>query len=121
VKEFTTDNIRNICLAGQRSCGKTSLADAIAFHSGANNRVGRVDEGSSFFDYAEAEISRKSSLSNKLLATMWKNRKVNLLDCPGQRRFCRRVLVRGGGIRYGLSPDRCREAESRWAPSCSGG
>jgi elongation factor G len=92
VKEFTTDNIRNFSLTGQRGCGKTSLADAIAFHTGANNRVGRVDEGSSYFDYSDAEISRKSSLSNKLLATTWKNRKVNLLDCPGHPDFVGELL-----------------------------
>jgi elongation factor G len=92
VKEFTTDNIRNLCLAGQRGCGKTSLADSIAFHTGANNRVGRVDEGSSYFDYSDAEISRKSSLSNKLLATTWKNRKINLMDCPGHPDFVGELL-----------------------------
>ena len=92
MKEFTTDNIRNLCLAGQRGCGKTSLADTIAFHTGANNRVGRVDEGSSYFDYSDAEISRRSSLSNKLLATTWKNRKLNLLDCPGHPDFVGELL-----------------------------
>ena len=92
MKEFTTDNIRNLCLAGQRGCGKTSLADAIAFHTGANNRVGRVDEGSSYFDYSDSEISRRSSLSNKLLATTWKNRKINLLDCPGHPDFVGELL-----------------------------
>lgn len=92
MKEFTTDNIRNFCLTGQRGCGKTSLADAIAFHAGANNRVGRVDDGSSYFDYTDAEISRKSSISTKLLAATWKNRKFNLLDCPGHADFVGELL-----------------------------
>ncbi|MEW5795999.1 MAG: elongation factor G [Candidatus Zixiibacteriota bacterium] len=87
MKEFTTDNIRNLCLTGQRGCGKTSLADALAFHTGANNRIGRVDDGSSYFDYTESEVSRKSTISAKLMATTWKNRKVNLLDCPGHADF----------------------------------
>lgn len=87
MKEFTTENIRNLSFAGQRSCGKTSLADAIAFHTGANNRIGRVDDGSSYFDYTEAEITRKSSLSAKLLSTTWKTSKINLIDCPGHADF----------------------------------
>ncbi len=87
MKDFSTDSIRNVCLAGQRGCGKTSLADAIAFAVGVNNRIGRVDDGSSFFDYTDGEIARKSSLSSKLLAATWKNRKINLLDCPGHPDF----------------------------------
>lgn len=93
MKDFSTDNIRNLCLAGQRGCGKTSLADALAFHTGANNRIGRVDDGSSFFDYNETEISRKSSISTKLLATTFKNRKLNLLDCPGHPDFVGELIT----------------------------
>ncbi|NOY89431.1 MAG: GTP-binding protein, partial [FCB group bacterium] len=87
MKEYTTDKIRNICLAGQRSCGKTSLADAIAFCAGINNRIGRVDDGSSILDYNENEISRKTTISSKLLAMEWKKTKINLLDCPGHTDF----------------------------------
>ena len=68
MKEFASDKIRNVCLAGQRGCGKTSLADAIAFAAGLNNRIGRVDDGTSLLDYTESEISRKTSISLKLLA-----------------------------------------------------
>ena len=93
MKDFSTDNIRNLCLAGQRGCGKTSLADALAFHTGANNRIGRVDDGSSFFDYNETEISRKSSISTKLLATTFKNNKLNLLDCPGHPDFIGELIT----------------------------
>ena len=87
MKEFTTDRIRNICLAGQRGCGKTSLADAIAYCTGQNNRIGRVDDGTSLLDYTEGEIARKSSISSKLLACHWQNIKINLLDCPGHSDF----------------------------------
>ncbi len=92
MKEFTTENIRNFCLVGQRGCGKSSLADGIAFHTGANNRIGRVDDGSSYFDYNEAEVTRKSTISAKLMASTWKNRKLNLLDCPGHADFVGELL-----------------------------
>ncbi len=92
MKEFATEDIRNMCLAGQRGCGKTSLADAIAFCVGANNRVGRSDDGSSYFDYTDAEISRKSSLVSKLLACSWNKKKINLLDCPGHADFIGEVI-----------------------------
>ncbi len=87
MKEFTTENIRNLCLAGQRGCGKTSLADTLAFHTKANNRIGSVSDGSSYFDYTDAEIARQSTLGATLLATTWKDSKINLLDCPGHADF----------------------------------
>ena len=93
MKEFATDKIRNICLAGQRSCGKTSLADAIAFATGLNNRIGRVDDGSSLLDYNENEIARKTSLSLKLLACTHKDIKINLIDCPGHTDFMGELLA----------------------------
>ncbi|UCC45451.1 MAG: elongation factor G [Candidatus Zixiibacteriota bacterium] len=92
MKEYSTDKIRNFCLAGQRGCGKTSLADAIAFSGGVNNRVGRVDDGSSLLDYTDAEISRKTTIASKLLAFEWKGGKVNIFDCPGHSDFVGELL-----------------------------
>ncbi|MDF1545808.1 MAG: elongation factor G [bacterium] len=87
MKEFQTNQIRNICLSGQRGSGKTSLADAIAFCTGQNSRIGSVDEGSSIMDYTESEISKKTTISSKLLACEFNKTKINLLDCPGHNDF----------------------------------
>lgn len=92
MKEYPTEKIRNIVLAGQRGCGKTSLADAIAYNAGINSRVGRVDDGSSLLDYTDSEISRQMSLSSKLLACSWKDTKINLIDCPGHSDFIGELL-----------------------------
>jgi len=103
VKEYSTDKIRNICFAGQRGCGKTSLADAVAFATGVNTRIGRVDDGSSILDYTESEIARKTSISTKVLACEYKGTKINLLDCPGHADFMGELMsalkvVEGVGI-----------------------
>jgi elongation factor G len=87
VKQFSTENIRNIGLAGQRGSGKTSLADAIAFNTGLNNRIGSVDSGTSLLDYTESELARKTTISLKLLATEWSDTKINFIDSPGHLDF----------------------------------
>ena len=92
MKQYATDKIHNICLAGQRGSGKTSLADAIAHDVGLNNRIGRVDDGSSLFDYHEGEIERKTSMTAKLMACEWAHCKINLLDCPGHADFSGEML-----------------------------
>ncbi|MBD3403247.1 elongation factor G [candidate division GN15 bacterium] len=93
VKQYSTDKIRNICLAGQRGSGKTTLADAIAFDTGVNNRFGRVDDGSSLLDYTDAEVARKTSVTSKILACEWNGFKINLLDCPGHNDFVGELLA----------------------------
>lgn len=87
MKEYETDRIRNIALLGQRGCGKTSLADAIAFSAGISNRLGKVDSGTSLSDFTEEEISRKSSIGLSILVCPWKNHKINILDLPGHPDF----------------------------------
>ena len=93
MKEFATDKIRNVCLAGQRGSGKTGLADTLAFIAGVNNRIGRVDEGSSLLDYTDAEINRKTSLTLKVLAMAVQETKVNLVDCPGHSEFMGELMT----------------------------
>jgi elongation factor G len=50
LKEYTTQNIRNLVLLGHGSSGKTSLAEAMLFASGATNRMGRVEDGTTVSD-----------------------------------------------------------------------
>jgi len=73
VKVYDTDRVRNIALLGQRGCGKTSLADAIAYSSGITNRLGKVDDGTSLADFTDEEIKRKSTIGLSVLICPWKN------------------------------------------------
>lgn len=87
MKEFATNEIKNIGLLGHASTGKTSLAEAILFSAGNINRLGRIDDGNTVSDYHEDEISRKFSISSSLLHCEWKNNKINLVDTPGYLDF----------------------------------
>ena len=46
MKLYTTDKIRNIGLLGHGGTGKTSIAEAAIFHTGANSRIGKVGDDS---------------------------------------------------------------------------
>jgi len=93
VKVFETDRIRNIALIGQRGCGKTSLADAIAYSCGLSNRLGKVDDGTSLSDFTDEEMGRKSSIGMSILVCPWKNQKVNVLDLPGHPDFIGELIA----------------------------
>ncbi|MBD3168377.1 MAG: elongation factor G [candidate division Zixibacteria bacterium] len=83
MKEYNTAQIRNVGLVGHGGSGKTSLAEAFLFKSGAIKRKGSVDDGSSASDYFPDEIAKKNSITLSLLQCEWKNTKINLIDMPG--------------------------------------
>ncbi len=96
MKEYTTQNIRNLVLLGHGSSGKTSLAEAMLFASGATNRMGRVEDGTTVSDFDEEEIRRRISLSMAMIPVEWEGCKLNVLDTPGYLDFIGEVI---SGIR----------------------
>ena len=87
MKAYTGDAIRNLALAGHGGCGKTSLAEALLFASGAIDRLGKVDDGTTTSDYDPDEIKRKISINSTLAPCEWQSSKVNLIDTPGYADF----------------------------------
>jgi len=79
--------IRNVALLGQGGIGKTSLADALLFAAGKVNRLGRVDDGSSLFDFEPEETRHKVSISAALHHLPWKKHEVTIVDTPGYASF----------------------------------
>ena len=92
MKEYNTDQIRNVALLGHGSAGKTSLSEAMLFCSGATNRMGKVEEGTTTADFDDQEIRRRISLSLSLIPCEWKKHKINVLDTPGYTDFVGEVV-----------------------------
>ena len=80
---YTTENIRNIVLVGHGGDGKTSLAEAMLFDSGATDRLGKVEEGNTHTDFDPEEVSRKISIMTGFAPVEWKKVKINVMDAPG--------------------------------------
>jgi elongation factor G len=81
------DRIRNVALVGHRGAGKTSLHEALLFEAGAIARLGSVPDGSTVSDSDPDEQSRQMSISASLSSFEWRERKINLLDTPGEPSF----------------------------------
>src|SRR5271157_4746345 len=81
------DRIRNVALVGHRGAGKTSLHEALLFEAGATSRLGSVPDGTTVSDADPDEQSRQMSISASLSSFEWKERKINLLDTPGEPSF----------------------------------
>src|SRR5438067_8496477 len=81
------DRIRNVALVGHRGSGKTSLHEALLYQAGATNRLGTVTDGTTVSDADDDEKSRGMSISAALSSFEWMDRKVNLIDTPGEPSF----------------------------------
>ncbi|HZQ64225.1 MAG TPA: elongation factor G [Gaiellaceae bacterium] len=79
--------IRNVAVVGHRGTGKTSLVEALLFQSGSVNRLGTVEAGTTVSDWDEDEHRRQMSLSASLANASWRDRKINLIDTPGDAGF----------------------------------
>jgi elongation factor G len=79
--------IRNVAVVGHRGTGKTSLVEALLYQSGAVNRLGTVEQGTTVSDWDEDEQRRQMSLSATLTHCEWQGRKINMLDTPGDAGF----------------------------------
>ena len=79
--------IRNVVVAGHRGTGKTSLVEAMLFQSGAVNRLGTVEGGTTVADWDDDEHKRRMSLAASVAHVSWQDRKINLVDAPGDPGF----------------------------------
>src|ERR671931_417594 len=79
--------IRNVAVVGHRGTGKTSLVEAMLFQAGAINRLGTVEQGSTTSDWDEDEQRRQMSLASSICHLEWQERKINLIDTPGDPGF----------------------------------
>src|SRR3989440_2271783 len=79
--------IRNVALVGHRGSGKTSLNEALLFEAGVINRLGSVTAGTTTSDSDTDEKARQMSISAALASFEWQDRKVNLIDTPGDSSF----------------------------------
>ena len=96
MKEYKTEQLRNLGVVAHGGAGKTSLVEGILFSAGVTSRLGKVDDGNTVSDYNEDEISRKISISASLAHVEWKDFKINIVDMPGYADFLGEVV---GGLR----------------------
>ena len=81
--DYASKDIRNILVAGHAGCGKTTLTEALLYLSGATERMGRVEDGTTASDFDPEEVRRKASLNSSVVPVEYQGIKYNLIDTPG--------------------------------------
>jgi len=109
------EKLRNVGILGQGGSGKSSLGEAMLFAAGATQRLGRVQDGTSVFDYEPEEIKHHVSISTAFHSLLWKKYSFTLADTPGYAAFladsinCARAF---GGAVFVLNPSTGLRVES---------
>ena len=107
MESYKTEKIRNVSLLAHGSAGKTSLVEAMLFATGAINRLGRVEDGTTIADFDEEERERKISLATALVPCEWKGGKINALDTPGYADFIGEVRQKAAHLDVAKSDTTC--------------
>src|SRR2546425_12331116 len=107
-----TEKIRNVVLLGHSHDGKTSLAEAMLFSSGAVPRLGSPDQQTATMDFEPEEQRRKISINLGVGFAEHGGFKINILDAPGFFDFTGQVLSGlrasdGAGVVVGPSDQLC--------------
>ncbi len=93
MKNYQTDQIRNIALLGNTGAGKTLLAESMMFEGKVIERKGTIEAKSTVSDYSEIEQQNQRSIFSTVLYTEYQNHKINIIDTPGSDDFVGAVIT----------------------------
>ena len=89
---YPVNKIKNICLLGHGGDGKTSLSESILFLTKQIDRLGKISDGTTAFDFDAEEIRRQYSISVAIAPVEYEGYKINLIDTPGYFDFAGEVM-----------------------------
>ncbi len=91
-------SIRNICLCGHGSSGKTTIADKLLALTGAVSGTPDVENGTSICDFDPEEKHHKYSIETACTHFDYQGRHFNLLDTPGYPDFIGQTICAMHGV-----------------------
>ncbi|HRY00764.1 MAG TPA: elongation factor G [Xanthomonadaceae bacterium] len=84
---YSTENIRNIALAGHAGAGKTTLFEALLQAGGEIQTAGTVERGNTVSDFDPMEKERGHSINSTIASIDHGGVHINLIDTPGYADF----------------------------------
>ena len=85
-------DLRNVVILGHSGSGKTSLGEAVLFHTKATTRLGSITDGNTVSDFEPEEVKRGGSVQTTLVSITENDTKINFLDTLGYDDFLGEVI-----------------------------
>lgn len=98
MSKYTTEALRSIALVGHGAAGKTSLAEALLFATGAINAKGSVEKGNTIADFDAQEKEAGHSLTSAVVNFGYEGTHVHLIDTPGYPDFSGQAIAALAGV-----------------------
>lgn len=98
MSKYTTQALRSIALVGHGAAGKTSLAEALLFATGAIPARGSVDKGSTVCDFDAQEKEAGHSLNSAIVNFDYEDTRIHLVDTPGYPDFAGPAIAALAGV-----------------------
>ncbi len=76
-------DVRTFAIVAHGGAGKTSLTEAMLFDTGAINRMGKVEDGTTTTDFTPEEQKRQISINTAVATLRHKGKTLFALDTPG--------------------------------------
>ena len=83
MKEYKTNEIRNVAVLGHLGSGKTSFGESALYVSKAIEKKGEVERKTTVGDYSIESQNRQTTLTSSVLPVEWRDCKINFIDTPG--------------------------------------
>lgn len=93
MKNYSTENIRNVVLLGSTRSGKTTLAETMMFEGKVIDRRGTVEAKNTVSDNTEVEQLYQRSIYTTPLYAEFMDNKLNIIDTPGADDFVGGVIT----------------------------
>lgn len=91
MKDYSSEQIRNVALVSHDGAGKTALVESLLFTCGAVASVGKGQDNKHIMDFEPEEIKRNVTIQLGMAPCEWKDYKINFIDTPGYSEFCGEV------------------------------
>ena len=98
MSSYTTEALRSVALVGHGAAGKTSLAEALLFATGAIAAKGSVEKGSTVCDSDPQEKEAGHSLTSAVVNFAYEDTHVHLIDTPGYPDFAGQAIAALAGV-----------------------
>ncbi|OLU36316.1 elongation factor G [Ileibacterium valens] len=83
MRDYKSNEVRNVTVVGHSGSGKTSVLEAMLYYTDATDRFGKTTDGSSLIDFDAEEIKRGTSIYTSIVPIEWDDNKINFIDTPG--------------------------------------
>lgn len=83
MRDYLSQDVRNLVLLGHAGSGKSALVQAFLYKTGKVDKIVSANSGNSPVDFEPLEIQRGQSIYMSLVPIEWRDKKINVIDTPG--------------------------------------